>query len=250
MNRILPIVVTVALIFAVGLSGFLAFKHFTKPAVQMGDDETEDVLKELPLEEKPYTTLVPGPSCEYTLNMSGIKNSPESVEYEIVYKNEEGVTQGASGTIKPTSGTSTKKLLFGTESSGHRRCDKGVSGGTITVRYRNDDGKLIAKMETPFTIAEDDTMIDLKGGLSVSGLPAKGKHLAMGTFGLPEKAPGKVNSGPFGVFSNTKTLSGTPKIEGTGDLYATGFLYGYDGSEWMKVSGKTSALEALILVSQ
>lgn len=204
------------------------------------EKETESVQKELSLEEKPYIALVPGPSCEYTLNIEGIQGSPASVEYEIVYKNEEGVTQGASGTIKSSGGASIKKLLFGTESSGHRRCDKGVSDGTITIRYRNDAGKLITKMETPFSIIEDETEIMVKG-LTVSTLPSKGKHLAMGTLGLPKKAPGNVNAGPFGIFSNAKSLSGTPKLDGTGELY------GYDGSDWNKVSGKTSDLEALIL---
>ena len=241
MQKVLPIVITVVLLLAVGLGGFFAFKQFTKPA-PTEDEEAEEVQKELALEDKPYTILVPGPSCEYTLNMRGVKGSPASVEYEIVYKNEENVTQGASGTMKPESGSSSKKLLFGTESSGHRRCDKGVSGGTVTVRYRNSAGKLITKMETPFSVVEDATSMELKGGLKVPGLPAKGKHLAMGTFWLPKAAPGTVNSGPFGVFSNARALSATPAIEGTGELY------GYDGSDWQKVSGKTSALEALVLV--
>lgn len=248
MNRSVPILVVVVLLLGLVGGGFFAFKSFTKPANKVEtEEETDSVQKELSLEEKPYTTLVPGPSCEYTLNMSGIKGSPASVEYEIVYKNEEGITQGASGTIKPSGGASTKKLLFGTESSGHRRCDKGVSGGTITIRYRNDTGKLITKMETQFRVVEDETEMTLNAktqGVTVKNLPAKGKHLAMGTFGLPEKAPGKVNNGPFGVFSNSKSLSGNvAQLEGTDDLY------GWDGSKWMKVSGKTSALKALVRVS-
>ncbi|MEK7521794.1 MAG: hypothetical protein AAB599_03280 [Patescibacteria group bacterium] len=240
MQKALPVVIIVIVVLGIIGGGFFAYKQITKPASTIETEEETETLKELSLEDKPYTTLVPGPSCEFTLSLSGIQGSPESVEYEIVYKNEEGVTQGASGTIKASGESSTKKLLFGTESSGHRRCDKGVSGGNITIRFRNDEGKLIAKMESSFSIAEDETELSVKG-LKVEGLPSKGKHLAMKTFGLPENAPGKVEYGPFGVFSNSKSLSGSPKMEGSGTLY------GYDGSEWMKISGKTSALEALIL---
>ena len=244
MNKLLPVIITVVVLLGVGFGGFFAYKQFSKPPVEVSEEEAEETTKELGVEDKPYTALIPGASCEYTLSLDNISKSPESIEYEIIYKNEEGVTQGASGTIKPAGAVdATKKLLFGTESSGHRRCDKGVSGGTITLRYRNDEGKLEAKMETPFSIAENEPELTLKDKLTVE-LSGKviGKTVAMGTFGIPGKAPGKVTEGPYGVFTNAKSsLSGTVKITGSGTLYT------WDGSAWDKVTGKTSDLEALIL---
>lgn len=246
MNRNLLVGIIVVLVLAlVGGGAVFFFKKSTKPPTLATEEEEEETLKELPLENRPYVALIPGASCEYTLSLDNISKTPESIEYEIIYKNEEGVTQGASGTVKPAGGTdATKKLLFGTESSGHRRCDKGVSGGTITIRYRNDEGKLEAKMETPFSIVENEPKLTLKDKLTVEfSSKIVGKTVAMGTFGLPVgKAPGKVTEGPYGVFTNAKSSpSGTVKITGSGTLYA------WDGSSWEKVDGKTSDLEALIL---
>jgi len=249
MNKFLPVIITVVVLLGVGFGGFFAYKQFSKPPVEVSEEEADETAKDLGVEDKPYTALTPGASCEYTLSLDNISKSPESIEYEIIYKNEEGVTQGASGTIKPAGAVdATKKLLFGTESSGHRRCDKGVSGGTITLRYRNDEGKLEAKMETPFSIAENEPELTLKDKLTVE-LSGKviGKTVAMGTFGLPRLAvkaglPGKVTEGPYGVFTNAKSsLSGTVRITGSGTLHT------WDGSAWDKVTGKTSDLEALIL---
>lgn len=247
MNKTLPIVAIVVLLLGVLGGGFFAFKHLSKaPEVGTGTEVEEGTVKELALVDRPYTTLVPGPSCEYTLSVVGIKGSPASVEYEIVYKNADNVTQGATGTMKPAGVQSvSKKILFGSESSGKRRCDPGVSGGTITLRYRNDVGKLLAKVDSQFALSEDKSSVSV-GSLTVDfGRTVKGKYLAMGIIGLPGSAPGKVVAGPYGVFTNSaEKLSASVKISGAGDLHA------WTGSSWTKVSAKTSQLSGLILATQ
>ena len=244
MNRALPILVVVVSLLGIIGGGFLAFKKLSAPpAKSVTELEVKDETTDLTLEDSPYTTLVPGPSCEYTLNVSQIKRSPNSVEYEIVYKNGEGVTQGATGTIKPAGSTSaSKKILFGSESSGKRRCDPDVSGGAITLRYRNDAGKVIGKANSKFSLVENGTSV-LIDKLSVSfDKKATGKVLAMGTMGLPGAAPGKVSEGPYGVFtSSAAKLSPTVKISGSGDLYV------WSGTSWGKVTGRTTNLSALVL---
>lgn len=246
MNRPLSILVIVVLLLGITGGGFLAFKKFSAPPVKVETEQEAEDEVDLSLEERPYTTLVPGPSCEYMLNISKIKNIPTSVEYEIIYKNGEGVTQGATGTIKPSGSTSaSKKILFGSESSGKRRCDPGVSGGLITLRYRNDAGKVMSKISSKFALNENDSTVSLDE-LTVSlGKKVTGKILAMETMGIPSSAPGKVSEGPYGVFTNsTAKLSPTVKISGTGDLYA------WSGNSWGKVTGPTSNLSVLVLLGQ
>lgn len=244
MNRIVTVLITVVILLGIIGGGFFAFKQLSKPPQQAErGNETVDEVKELALEDRPYTTLVPGPSCEYTFTVSKIKNSPVSVEYEIVYKNGDGVTQGATGTLKPSGSSSvTKKILFGSESSGKRRCDPGVSGGSITLRYRDSDGKLKSKIASNFAQVEDSSSLSVDTITVNLGKAVKGKYLVMGTMGIPGAAPGKVTEGPYGVFTNVSTpVVPTITITGSGDLYA------WVGS-WAKVTNnKPSNLSALIL---
>lgn len=247
MNKALPILIVVVVLLGVIGGGFLAFKKLSAPPAKTETGlETEDEIKDLSLEERPYATLVPGPSCEYTFNISQIKRSPTSVEYEIVYKNGEGVTQGATGIVKPAGSTSaSKKILFGSESSGKRRCDPDVSGGSITLRYRNDAGKVIGKANSNFSLVENTMSVSIDK-LTVSlDKKVTGKVLAMGTMGLPAAAPGKVSEGPYGIFTNAiAKIAPTVKISGSGDLYA------WNGTSWGKVTGTTSSLSALVLASR
>ncbi|MBI2590417.1 MAG: hypothetical protein HYW33_00845 [Candidatus Blackburnbacteria bacterium] len=244
MNRALPILVVVVSLLGIVGGGFLAFKKLSAPpAKSVTELEVKDETTDLTLEDSPYTTLVPGPSCEYTLNISKIKNSPASVEYEIIYKNGEGVTQGATGSIKPAGSTSaSKKILFGSESSGKRRCDPDVSGGSITLRYRNNAGKVIGRASSNFSLVENGHTVSVDK-LTVSfEKKATGRVLAMGTMGFPSSAPGKVSEGPYGVFTNLSSkISPTVKISGSGDLYA------WSGTSWGKVTGATANLSALVL---
>ncbi|MDO8452607.1 MAG: hypothetical protein Q7S79_02545, partial [bacterium] len=171
--------------------------------------------------------------------VSNIKTSPSKVEYEIVYKDEAGVTQGASGSISPSAGSATKKILFGTESSGHRKCDKGVSGGDITLRYRNDEGKLTSKLTGKFAVVEGDTTLTLGKFTLELAKATKDKFVIIETEGLPKAVDGTVTAGPIGVFSSGKStaLSGTVTLSGEGTIKV------YSSSKWVELTGdKTSTL--------
>jgi hypothetical protein len=59
------------------------------------------------------------------------------------------------GTVQ-LSGDVEKKLLLGSESSGKFRYDTGITGGTMTIRFRNSSGKLLGKLETAFTFTSPE----------------------------------------------------------------------------------------------
>lgn len=243
-NKVLPIIVAVVVGILLVAGGFFAWKTLLKPPQQT--EQEREVAKELSLDQRPYVTLTPGPSCEYTLALDRIQLKPDKIEYEIVYQDEKGVTQGASGTLTVSGKTkASKEVLFGTESSGHRKCDKGVEEGSVTLRLRNPDGKLIAKLTSQFHIQEGTKNLTLAEDITVSlDKAAAAKFLIMGTIGLPDKAVGEAVRGPFGVFTDGKTnLSAAVKLSGSGKLY------GWNGTRWVELGdGKTSFLGTYILV--
>lgn len=246
MKRILPIffIVLIALLVGGAVVWFLKppFSEEKKEAQTGKTAKEEKVSLELPLEERPYVTLTPGSSCEYTLNISGIKGSPSQLEYEVVYQVDSGITQGVPGTIKLAGKSSvTRDLLFGTESSGHRKCDRGVKEGKITIKYRDDDGKTIGKAESDFRVYESAKAIKLDDFNFDLGKISIGKYVVMGTIGLPGKAPGKVVAGPFGVFGAKSKVSAEVDISGEGDVYI------WDSGKWTKLAdGKTTSLGTFI----
>lgn len=244
MSRLLLIFLLVVIILALVFGGFWFINKDKKADVVDGDEEEEETLKKLALEDKPYLSFSPGTSCEYELSVSNIKGDPAKVEYEIVYKDEAGITQGASGSITPTGSSTTKKVLFGTESSGNRKCDKGVEGGDITIKYRNDGGKLTAKLTSEFAVVEGGTKLALgnKFALTLSKT-SKDKFVVVETFGLPKAPDGTVSAGPVGVFTSGKSalLSGTVELEGEGTLQV------WNGTKWTSLAdGKTSTLGTFI----
>lgn len=248
MNRLLPIFLLVVIILALVFGGFWFVNKDKEQSTKDigGEEEEAETLKELPQENKPYLSFTPGASCEYTLSLANIKTDPAKIEYEIVYKDEAGVTQGASGNITPSS-SSSKKVLFGTESSGHRRCDKGVEGGDITLRYRNDDGKLTSKLTGQFAVIEGGTKLALSDKFELMlSKSSKDKFVVVETFGLPKATSEAVSAGPIGVFTSGKSTS----LSGTVELKGEGALQVWNGTKWTPLAdGKTSVLGTFVKTS-
>lgn len=234
------IIVLIGLLTAGG--AFWLLRGDSKPQ-DVGEEKPvkEETVKELPIEERPFVSLTPRlDGHEFHLEVSDIPSGTESLEYELVYKVASGVTQGVPGTVKLSGKTSIERdLLLGTCSSGKCRYDEGVEKGMFTVRLRDEDGKLITKLETEFHLQQDGKSLtsgDGKFSISSTGLGKSTFYLTMGTFGLPGKAPGKVTSGPYGVF----TKGGT-KVSGTVTLDGSGTLYGWDGRKWVELAGGTTS---------
>lgn len=249
MRKVLPIffIVLIGLLVGGAVVWFLKppSSEDKKEATTAKTAKEEKVSLELPLEERPYVTLIPGSSCEYTLSVSGIKGDVIQLEYEVVYQVDGGVTQGVPGTVKLSGKTNfSRDLLFGTESSGNRRCDKGVKEGTVTIKYRDEDGKLTGKVESNLRVYESAKAIKLDDFNFDLGKISTGKYVVMSTIGLPAKAPGRVTAGPFGVFGAKSKVSAEVTVSGGGDIYM------WDSSKWIKLEdGKTTSLGTFIKVA-
>lgn len=202
--------------------------------------EKEDTVVTLSLNERPVASLTPSADGHWLkLTLSKILSSAASMDYELLYQLPDGRTQGVPGTIKLTGQDKIERdLLMGSESSGKFRYDEGVKQGTLTIRFRNDAGKLITKFSTEFALlskTKELKSIDEKFSYKLSSANSKDFFVVMETFGVPEETPVELTSGPFGVFTSSKVaVSGTVTLEGTN-------IYHYSGSGWTKLdSGKSS----------
>jgi hypothetical protein len=242
MKKALPIILVVVVLLGLLAGAFWFLKGSTKAPQETAEEEVDDSpLKILSVEESPYVTLTPSSDGHnFHLTITKVPSDTKSLEYEMVYTVASGVTQGVPGTIKDLStGTIERDLLLGTCSSGKCRYDEGVKDGTFTVRLRDAKGKLVSKMETQFHLQKGDTKLTSSDETFTYTLAKASKtsfYLTMGTFGIPSSAPGKVTTGPYGVFSTDMKQAGTVTL-GSGDLYQ------YESSKWTKLSGgKASGL--------
>lgn len=206
-------------------------------------NEEEDA-PELPVSQRPYTQLVPTEDGHYlTLIVSNI-NVPgaASMDYELYYDTAEGITQGVPGKVTLSSQESVEReLLLGSESSGKFRYDEGVDDGTLTLRFRDEDGKMIGKVAGQWAFMNDtDTLASLDGKFTYKLDESSDAYfVVMPTFGLPSPAPADVEIGPYGVFSSTSDeLSGTVTLPGN--------VYSWDGSSWNMVSGSSDNIGVFI----
>lgn len=209
MKKFLPIgILAVAIIFILGV--FMVVRN--RNAAPVNPNEEDETVAELPFENRPYTVLTPKPDGHWlTLDIKNI-NVPGAVtiDYELIYKTKEGTTQGVPGSIKLNGADINRDLLLGSESSGKFRYDEGVQDGTLTLRFRNDRGKLVGKLATDFHLQSGTTELSSKDGqfkFTVAKAPAKTFFVTMNTFGVPAGVtlPGVVTKGPYIITSSDNT---------------------------------------------
>ena len=213
---------------------------------QVVPTEKEDITVTLSLNERPVASLTPSADGHWLkLTLTKILSSAASMDYELLYQLPDGRTQGVPGTIKLTGQDKIERdLLMGSESSGKFRYDEGVKEGTLTIRFRNDAGKLITKLSTKFALlskTKELKSIDEKFVYKLASVNSKDFFVVMETFGVPKETPAEVATGPFGVFTSSKTaVSGVVTLEGTN-------IYLYSGSAWTKLdSGKSLGIGIFI----
>jgi len=148
MKKYLPLIlIGVGLVVLVG--GFLFIKSRNKGG------EEEEVVKEIPADQRPLVSLIPSSDGHWLkLKIEKIRvQGAKSLDYELLYSLPDGRTQGVPGTVKIEGKDIERDLLLGSESSGKFRYDEGVTGGTMTIRFRDTKGKLIGKLSTKFTLS-------------------------------------------------------------------------------------------------
>lgn len=234
MKKYLPV-----LLFAVGAIVLgLVFFLITKSTKDTGtfEDETETV-PEVSLNLRPIASLTPTDDGHYlTMLVEKFEIDAKTMDYELLYSLPDGRSQGVPGSVTlGSSDTVERKLLLGSESSGKFRYDEGVTEGTLTLKFRNSAGKLVAKFQTKWHLQSMDTKLTSIDGKFTYTLPkalTKTWFVTMETFGIPAEAHGDVATGPYGVFSSSK-------VKVSGDVTINGKAYRY-AAKWTELTDNSS----------
>jgi len=232
MKKFLPIILFVLGLVVLLLVYFFVIKSPKK--TNLLEDNTTNLI-EVSLNDRPIVSLTPTSDGHWlNLKIEKIKiPGAYSMDYELLYELPDGRTQGVPGSITLNGQTLIeRKLLLGSESSGKFRYDEGIEIGTMTVRFRNEKGKLIARFTTKFALLSNSKKLEsVDQAFRVTLLKnVKGYFVVMETFGIPDEPPSDVKSGPYGLFYSEDTvLSGEAQL----GSYTT---YMYKGSDWIKDS--------------
>lgn len=235
MKKYAPLAVLLVGVLVVG-GVFLKMRNKTAAPAPIVEEET---VAEIPFADRPVASLTPTSDGHWlNLVISNITTSASSMDYELVYRIADGREQGVPGNIKLKGETMIeRKLLLGSESSGKFRYDEGVSEGTLTLKFRNEKGKLVGKLTTPFHLQTGTTTLSTVDGAFTYTLTkaVKGEYfVTMETFGIPDGA--EATGTPYGVFSST--TKATP-----GTLSLSGAVKGYIGEKWVDITdGSASSI--------
>jgi len=196
---------------------FLMFKK-DKNTEEVIEDE---VVADIPFNLRPFASLTPSDDGHWlNLKVENIKvPNATSVDYELVYTvGATGLNQGVPGTVKLDNGKTSfeRDLLLGSESSGKFRYDEGVEKGNLTLRFRNQNGKLVGKVETEFSLLTnvDILFVPDKSFEYELSEQTDDYYVVMNTFGILDSAISAVSNGPFGIFTSAKNLEGNVLTEG------------------------------------
>lgn len=209
----------------VGLVVFAVVFVISKNKPQTGsilDSDTK--LTEIPIDKRPSISLIPIKEARFLkLSIEKMDLRASVLDYELLYDVSGGVTQGVPGSvnIKGLSSFETE-ILLGSESSGKFRYDEGVEQGTITLRFRDEKGKLIAKFTSDFRIFRDAKELKSPdGNLNlIFNKPVKDTLVVMHTIGSKSKLPDNFAYGPYGVFSeNSLELSADVSVADASKIY-------------------------------
>ena len=226
MKKFLPLIIFGVGVLAVVLVYFLVIA----PGRKKPAGEPETALINVALIDRPVASLTPTDDGHFlNMKIDKIKLPATTMDYELLYELPDGRTQGVPGTVS-LNGASVieRKMLLGSESSGKFRYDEGVKEGTLTIRFRNDKAKLIAKFVTKFALLSNiKTLNSIDENFKVTLTKApKGFVVIMETFGIPADPPAEVKFGPYGVFYSGSTI--LPGAVDAGNYK----ISRYTGSSW------------------
>jgi len=237
MKKYLPIILFILGIIVVAVVFFILRGRGREESVE----REETALIEVALKDRPIVSLTPTEDGHY-LNLAINKiNIPgaETMEYELLYDVPGGVTQGVPGMVDIKGLSSfNAELLLGSESSGKFRYDEGVEEGTMTIRFRNRDGKLLIKFVSDFhmqTRTQELSSLDGSFTYTRSLKNINNEYsVVMNTIGIPGNFSGSISSGPYGVFSSSEQEEpGTVMIDSDS-------VYHWDGDIWTKLEDNKS----------
>jgi len=236
MKKFLPVIILfVGIVVLIGVYAFV-IKGKDKNG---GLEDENSAYIELSLNERPILSLVPtddGHWLEMKVEKIMVPDA-ETLEYELVYTTAEGGQQGVPGT-KQLSGQDEvgEKLLLGSESSGKFRYDEGVEQGTLTISFRNAEGKLRTEFTSDFRLYTNTTsLLSADGYFNVEfKKPTKNYYVVMDSIGIPSETPSELLKGPYGLFASG--VGG-----GTGSVsISEGNIFKWDEDGWTDEVGADS----------
>lgn len=246
MKKYLPLILLgIGILVFVGVY-FLVIKGKSDESIDIEDEST---LIEVTLDKRPIVSLTPSSDGHWLyMKIKNLKVDAKTLDYEFLYKVPDGRTQGVPGTIELEGEKEIERdLLLGSESSGKFRYDEGVEKGTLTLRYRNEKGRLIAKFSTEISLLSGVDEIETPDGelTYTFDKSPKGFLVSMDVFGVSELPDGELVSGPYGIFSSEEG-----KLSGEIDN-KSGEAYSWSGSSWDKLSnGEASDIGYFIITSE
>lgn len=186
-----------------------------KGGVPKTEEVVEEMIPDLPQSQWPLLTLAPvidpaiPNSLGHVLKLKVQKinvTDATTMDYLLVYSTSTGGQQGVPGTVKLTGGDVDRNLLLGSESSGKYRFDPGVTQGSITLTFRDGNGKSLGKVTSDFHLQTEETELTSVDGKFMYTLDkvAKGVFfVTLPTFLEPEANDEMVTwSNGYGIFSS------------------------------------------------
>jgi hypothetical protein len=232
LKKFLPLILLVVGIIVVGGVFFMMKGKKADVADDTGD---ETAMIDVALDKRPIVGLTPdnvGHYLKMHIEKIQIPNA-KTMDYELVYQVPDQPAQGVPGSIDISDKTSfDADLLLGSESSGKFRYDEGVETGMITLRFRNDKGKLLTKFQADFHMQKDaKTLTSADGKLTFELDKApKGYFVTMLSVGVPAATTGEPKAGPYVIHSSLgDELSGKASIEGANVSH-------FEGGAWKELS--------------
>jgi len=211
MKKYLPLILVAIGILIIVVAGLVIAKSMKKAG---GTDQEESNVPELPQAQWPVVTLTPtedstvpnslGHFLDFKVQKINVPGA-DSMDYLLVYTTSDGGQQGAPGTVKLTGGDVERKLLLGSASSGKYRFDAGVSGGTMTITFRNSKGKSMGKLTSQFHLQSGETVLISTDGKFTYTLDKAAKgvfFVTMPTFVQPDSSMYVTWSNGYGVFAS------------------------------------------------
>ncbi|KKQ50038.1 MAG: hypothetical protein US75_C0014G0008 [Candidatus Woesebacteria bacterium GW2011_GWC1_38_13] len=232
MKKIFPI-----LILMFGIAAVVGVFFYTKNndgKKNTEDAEFDDIAPEVAMEKRPVVFLTPSEDGHWlTLKIQKMLIDSATLDYELTYKLPDGRTQGVPGTVKLASKDDIEKeLLLGSESSGKFRYDEGVERGNVVLRFRDDNGKLVAKFETEFFLQSGKAEITTPAGTYTLDKPNQGMfYVSMDTIGYPGDYSGGIDTA-FGIFT---------ALNGSSGSFDAGDIRFYDDGEWVELNENKSS---------
>lgn len=212
MKKNFPLILALAGVFFAIFVAFIVFKK-TK-SVDVNNNTSEANVPEISESEWPAISLIPsedpkvpnslGHFLDFRVEKINIPNA-KTMDYELIYSTTNGGQQGVPGTVQLNGNSVERKLLMGSESSGKYRFDDGVKYGTITIRFRDANGKLLGKLSTNFHLQFGETILSSQDGQFKYTLdePTRGVYfLTMKTFAKPEDTKMVVWHSGYAVFAS------------------------------------------------